>query len=103
MVVIPTLLTSVEGTRLLLEHLEVLALGNSDPNIHFAILSDFVDALHQDLPEDAAILEAARAGIEALNATVGSASGAEALPVRRSAQRLPSRIVSSMKEYFQPP
>ncbi|MEO8138802.1 MAG: cyclic beta 1-2 glucan synthetase, partial [Gemmatimonadota bacterium] len=71
MVVIPTLLTSVEGTRLLLEHLEVLALGNADPNIHFAILSDFVDALHQELPEDAAILEAARSGVEALNATAG--------------------------------
>ena len=28
----------------LVEHLEVLALGNSDPNVHFAILSDFVDA-----------------------------------------------------------
>lgn len=33
----------------------------------------------------------------------GAAASASARPRRRSAQRLPSRIVSSMKEYFQPP
>ncbi len=71
MVVIPTLLTSVAGTQRLLDHLEVLALGNADPNIHFAILSDFGDARERQLPEDADILEAARAGIAVLNATVG--------------------------------
>ena len=32
----------------LLEHLEVLALGNLDPRIHFAILSDFADAAARD-------------------------------------------------------
>ncbi len=41
----------------LLEHLEVLALGNLDPRIHFAILSDFADASTRDAPDDAAILE----------------------------------------------
>ncbi len=70
-VVIPTLLTSVEGTGQLLAHLEVLALGNSDPNIHFAILSDFADALHEEMPDDAAILDTARSGIALLNETVG--------------------------------
>ena len=44
MVVVPTLLTSVPGVAALLEHVEVLALGNLDPRIHFAILSDFADA-----------------------------------------------------------
>jgi cyclic beta-1,2-glucan synthetase len=68
MVVIPTLLTSVEGVTELVEHLEVLALGNSDPNIHFAILSDFTDAPAAVMPADAAILAAATAGVEALNA-----------------------------------
>ena len=66
MVVVPTLLTS-EPTELL-EHLEVLALGNLDPRIHFAILSDFTDAPAREMQEDEAILAAARAGIEALNA-----------------------------------
>ena len=68
MVVVPTLLTSVERASELLEHLEVLALGNLDPHVHFALLTDFTDAPARELPQDEAILGAARAGIEALNA-----------------------------------
>ncbi|HEX9306114.1 MAG TPA: glucoamylase family protein [Anaeromyxobacter sp.] len=75
LVVVPTLLTSVEGVERQLEHLEVLALGNLDPRIHFAILGDFADAAARDLPEDAAILGAARSGIEALNARLGEGRG----------------------------
>ena len=71
MVVVPTLLTSAESVAALLEHMEVLALGNLDPCIHFAILSDFADAESEDLPEDAAILSAARAGVEDLNRRFG--------------------------------
>ncbi|WP_248353653.1 GH36-type glycosyl hydrolase domain-containing protein [Anaeromyxobacter oryzae] len=71
LVVVPTLLTSVAGVAALLEHLEVLALGNLDPHVHFAILGDFADAVARDLPEDGAILAAARSGIEALNARLG--------------------------------
>jgi cyclic beta-1,2-glucan synthetase len=71
MVVVPTLLTSVSGVTGLIEHMEVLALGNLDPRIHFAILSDFVDAAAREMPEDEAILAAARAGIEGLNARFG--------------------------------
>ena len=71
MVVIPTLLTSVAAVADLLEHLEVLALGNSDPNIHFAILSDFVDASAAMMSGDDEILHAARAGIDELNTRVG--------------------------------
>ena len=68
MVVVPTLLTSVERVGELLEHLEVLALGNLDPRVHFAILSDFTDAPAREMPQDEAILDAARTGVEALNA-----------------------------------
>jgi cyclic beta-1,2-glucan synthetase len=71
MVVVPTLLTSVPAVTALIDHLEVLALGNLDPRIHFAILSDFADAPAREMPEDAAILDAARAGVEALNARLG--------------------------------
>lgn len=71
MVVVPTLLTSAESVAGLLEHMEVLALGNLDPCIHFAILSDFADAESQNMPEDAAILAAARAGVEDLNRRFG--------------------------------
>jgi len=66
MVIVPTLLTSVEAVRSLAADLEVLALGNQDPRVHFAILGDFADALVPEVPEDAAILAAAREELEAL-------------------------------------
>jgi cyclic beta-1,2-glucan synthetase len=75
LVVVPTLLTSVAGVERQLEHLEVLALGNLDRHVHFALLGDFVDAASRDQPEDAAILAAARGGIEALNARLGEGRG----------------------------
>jgi cyclic beta-1,2-glucan synthetase len=68
MVIVPTLLGSVERVGELLSHLEVQALGNIDPHIHFAVLSDFLDAPTETVAHDAEILEAARAGITALNA-----------------------------------
>ena len=68
MVIVPTLLGNVERVDELLGHLEVHALGNVDPNIHFAVLSDFLDAASETMPHDAEILEAARSGIAALNA-----------------------------------
>ena len=67
MVVVPTLLESVEGVRQLLEHLEIQALGNLEPFLHFALLTDLPDADAEVLPEDAAVLAAAREGIHALN------------------------------------
>ena len=42
MVIVPTLLGSVRATQALVEHLEVLALGNLDARLHFAIVSDFL-------------------------------------------------------------
>ena len=69
MVVVPTMLTGTASVAALLEHVEVLALGNLDPYIHFAILSDFADADSRELPGDAAILAAARAGIAGAQST----------------------------------
>ena len=71
LVAVPTLLTSVEGVRELLQDLEVLALGNLDPRIHFAILGDNADADSREMPDDAAILAAAREGVNALNSRLG--------------------------------
>jgi len=71
MVIVPTMLTSAAGVDALLEHVEVLALGNNDPHIHFAILTDFADTATADAPSDAAILGRARSGIEALNVKFG--------------------------------
>ena len=75
MVVVPTLLGSVAGVERLLAHLEVQALGNLDPRIHFAILSDFRDAPAAKTEGDAGIVAAARAGIEALNLRYPAGTG----------------------------
>jgi cyclic beta-1,2-glucan synthetase len=67
MVIVPTLLGSVEEVEQLLGHVEEQALANKDPYIHFAILTDFRDAPEEAQDDDGPILEAARKGIEALN------------------------------------
>ncbi len=72
LVAIPTILASVQGVEDLLEHLEVQALGNLDPNLHFAILGDLRDAATATRTGDAAIVEAARHGIDALNVKHGA-------------------------------
>lgn len=68
MVVVPAMLGSIKGIESLLEALEIRFLGNSDPHLYFALLTDFNDAPHADMPEDAALLQAAEQGIQALNA-----------------------------------
>ncbi|HET6893116.1 MAG TPA: glucoamylase family protein, partial [Pyrinomonadaceae bacterium] len=67
MVVIPTILSSEQNVRELVERLEVHYLANQDDQIHFALLGDFADADAQDLPTDTPILDAALGGIEELN------------------------------------
>ncbi|HEY7839115.1 MAG TPA: glucoamylase family protein [Terriglobales bacterium] len=67
MVVVPTLLTSAAGVATLIKHLEILALGNLDPRIHFALLTDFPDAATPRVPQDRELVELARAGVEKLN------------------------------------
>ncbi len=71
MVIVPTLLTNPAGVRHLLEQLEVASLGNADPRVHFAILSDFADAVTRETPGDQALIEAAVAGVTALNSAAG--------------------------------
>jgi cyclic beta-1,2-glucan synthetase len=68
MVVIPTLLTSSQAVIDLVEGLEIRYLGNRDPNLLFALLSDFSDAHESAQPDDADLLRLARDGIESLNA-----------------------------------
>jgi cellobiose phosphorylase len=70
-VVIPTLFGSVHAVEEALENLEVQYLANREAHLHFAILSDFTDAPTETGPDDAAILEAAAAGVRALNQHYG--------------------------------
>ena len=67
LVVVPTLLTTAGDVEELVEGLEVRFLANRDEHLHFALLSDFMDAREQTGPEDAALLDLACEGIRALN------------------------------------
>jgi cyclic beta-1,2-glucan synthetase len=67
-VVVPTLLTSAGTLRRLVEDLEIRYLANQDPNLLFALLTDFPDAAAEELPGEAELLDQARAAVEALGA-----------------------------------
>lgn len=67
-VVIPTLLTTPRGVADLVEGLEIRYLGNRDPNLFFALLTDFCDCPEPEEGNDAELLRLAREGIQALNA-----------------------------------
>lgn len=69
LVVIPTQLSSQQDIDRLIEALEIRYLGNSDPNLYFALLTDYYDATECTLPSDAPLLNHARVGIQALNET----------------------------------
>jgi cyclic beta-1,2-glucan synthetase len=68
MAIVPTLISSAQGAQDLVDRLEVHALGNMDPHIHFALLTDFPDAPAAHLAGEEEILATAVRGIEALNA-----------------------------------
>jgi cellobiose phosphorylase len=67
MVVVPTMLGSLEAVDQLIETLEIHHLSNRDAHLHFALLTDFRDATEETQPDDADLLGRARAGIEMLN------------------------------------
>jgi cyclic beta-1,2-glucan synthetase len=69
MVIVPTLLGRTQQIDDLLETLEIRYLGNRDPHLFFALLTDFHDAPEQTLADDEALLTHAREGILALNQT----------------------------------
>ncbi len=71
MVVVPTLLTSLEGVARHIERLEVHFLTSPRGAVHFALLSDWADAAVQQTAEDDVLLAAATAGVAALNARHG--------------------------------
>ena len=75
LVVVPTLLGSAAGVDELLEALEVRSLANRDPNLAFALLTDFRDAREKVQPEDDSLLQQARQGIEDLNARYAGGGG----------------------------
>src|SRR5471032_745123 len=67
MVVVPTLLVDRDGVDRLVETLEIHYLSNRDPNLYFAMLTDFGDATAETMPADDMLLQQVRTGVEGLN------------------------------------
>ena len=67
MVVVPTMLSHPEAVADLLEGLEVRFLANRDQHLHFALLTDLLDAPQEVMPADAELVRLAREGIDQLN------------------------------------
>lgn len=66
-VVVPTLLIAPQRITELIENLELRYLANRDPNLWFALLTDFCDANQEHLEEDETLIKIASSGIEELN------------------------------------
>jgi cyclic beta-1,2-glucan synthetase len=75
LVVVPTILASVQDIEALSEALEVRFLANRDDHLHFGLLTDFIDAGAETLPEDEPLLRMAQQKIEALNAKYRNPKG----------------------------
>ena len=78
LVIVPTLLTSLQGIANLCESLEVRFLANRDDNLRFGLLTDFCDAAAATIPEDSALLARLCELVRALNQKYTSTNGVEA-------------------------
>ena len=78
LVVMPTLLTSEAEIEEQVNRLEIHYLANLEGAIHFALLSDWMDAPTETMPADDRLLEAAIEGIARLNRRHGPAPDAGA-------------------------
>ena len=75
LVAIPMLLTDESEIEEIVQRLEVHYLANPDPELRFALLSDWGDAPSESLPEDAALVELARHSSGRLNERHGPPAG----------------------------
>src|SRR5260221_5192560 len=71
LVVVPTMLGSNADVEDLIEGLEVRFLANRNEHLHFALLTDFMDAKSETLPQDESLLQFAKDKIIELNKKYG--------------------------------
>jgi cellobiose phosphorylase len=75
LVAVPCMFGSVEAIDSLVEGLEVRFLANRDAHLHFALLSDFLDADQQVMPGDEDLVAHAAHQVELLNARYAPEQG----------------------------
>jgi cyclic beta-1,2-glucan synthetase len=66
-VAVPAMLANTAAIDETLHMLELNYLGNSDPSLKFVLLTDYVDAPHERMPEDSTLLDYAAKGVDGLN------------------------------------
>jgi cyclic beta-1,2-glucan synthetase len=76
-VAVPILLTTQAALEEQIERLEIHYLASPEGEFHFALLSDWTDAATETVDGDAALVDAAAAGIDRLNRRYGRAPGEE--------------------------
>ena len=74
-VAVPALLADAATVEELIERLEVHHLASPEGDLHFALLSDWLDADAETVPGDDALLEAAAQGMARLNQLYGPGPG----------------------------
>jgi cyclic beta-1,2-glucan synthetase len=74
-VAVPTLLTNEAEIETQIEHLEIHHLASPEGDLHFALISDWVDAETEHVDGDVTLLETAIAGIARLNKRYAPAAG----------------------------
>jgi cyclic beta-1,2-glucan synthetase len=72
LVVVPVIIDTEARVLSLFHDLEVRYLANPDPHLHFALLTDFPDALERVTPADERVLGAAVARVDELNERHGA-------------------------------
>ena len=75
LVAVPTLLTTPKAIEEQIEGLEIHHLASPEGDLHFALLSDWLDAPSENIDDDAALLAVAAKGVARLNALYGPAPG----------------------------
>jgi cyclic beta-1,2-glucan synthetase len=77
LVAVPVLLSRLDEVEAHIEKLEIHHLSSPEGHLHFALLSDWLDAAGEDDEGDQALLEAAQAGVARLNRKYGPAPGGD--------------------------
>ena len=72
MVVVPALLATERDIKFLIQQVENHFVANGDPNLFFAVLTDFADAPEKTMPQDDELIAQAKAEIERLNERYGN-------------------------------
>ena len=80
-IVIPSMLARPSSAAVLLERLETHYLANPDPNLRFALLTDFTDAPQETMPQDEGLIDDAMERVRALNKRYARRRHGHLLPV----------------------